>query len=248
MIMGLLDGKTALVTGGSRGLGEAIVRRFLREGASVAFTCRHLPDGLIDSLRQEGSGQVLALESDATSFEAAHEVVRQVAEAFGHIDILVNNAGVAHDALMIRTTEDVWDHVIENNLKSAFNYTHAITPIMARQRCGSIIFMGSSAGLHGNIGQSNYAASKGGLVGLAKSVAKELGGRGVRANCLSPGFIDSQMLDALSDKVRKYWLDYIPLHRWGTPEEVAGTALFLASDLSTYITGQVIDCCGGLTS
>ncbi len=246
--MGLLDGKTALVTGGSRGLGEAIVRRFLREGACVAFTCRHLPEGLLDSLKQEGNGQVLAFESDATSFEAAHEVVRQVAEAFGRLDILVNNAGIARDALMLRTSEDIWDQVIDNNLKSAFNYTHAVTPIMARQRSGSIIFMGSSAGQHGNIGQSNYAASKGGLVGLAKSVAKELGGRGVRSNCLAPGFIDSQMLDVLSDKVRNYWLDYIPLHRWGTREEVAGAALFLASDLSSYVTGQVIDCCGGLTS
>ena len=246
--MGLLDGKTALVTGGSRGLGEAIVRRCLREGAWVALTCRHLPEGLLDSLKQEGNGQVLAFESDATSFEAAHEVVRQVAEAFGHLDILVNNAGVARDALILRTSEEMWDQVIDNNLKSAFNYTHAVTPIMARQRSGSIIFMGSSAGQHGNIGQSNYAASKGGLVGLAKSVAKELGGRGVRSNCLAPGFIDSQMLDVLSDKVRNYWLDYIPLHRWGTREEVAGAALFLASDLSSYVTGQVIDCCGGLTS
>ncbi|MBQ3908016.1 MAG: SDR family NAD(P)-dependent oxidoreductase, partial [Bacteroidaceae bacterium] len=153
--MGLLDGKTALVTGGSRGLGEAIVRRFLREGACVAFTCRHLPEGLLDSLKQEGNGQVLAFESDATSFEAAHEVVRQVAEAFGRLDILVNNAGIARDALMLRTSEDIWDQVIDNNLKSAFNYTHAVTPIMARQRSGSIIFMGSSAGQHGNIGQSN---------------------------------------------------------------------------------------------
>lgn len=245
--MGLLDGKTALVTGGSRGLGETIVRRFLKEGAAVAFTCRNLPDGLVESLEQDG-GPVLALKSDATSFDAAHEDVRKVIETFGHLDILVNNAGQTRDALMIRTSEEMWDDVIESNLKSAFNYTHAVTPYMARQRSGSIIFMGSSAGLHGNIGQSNYAASKGGLVGLTKSVAKELGGRGVRSNCLAPGFIDSHMLDVLSEKVRKYWLDYIPLRRWGTKEEVAGVALFLASDLSTYVTGQVIDCCGGLTS
>lgn len=244
--MGLLDGKVALVTGGSRGIGLTIVRRFLEEGASVAFTCRHLPEGLLDELEQ--LGPVCAFESDATDFAAAHEVVNKVMERFGRIDALVNNAGINRDTILVRMTEDVFDEVINNNLKSAFNYTQAVSGIMARQRSGSIIFMGSSAGLHGNPGQTNYAASKGGMVGLAKSVAKELGSRGVRANVLAPGFIDAGLLDSLSDKLKEYWLNYIPLHRWGTKEEVAGVALFLASDLSTYVTSQVIDCCGGLTS
>ena len=244
--MGLLDGKTVLITGGSRGIGLTIVRRFLQEGASVAFTCRHLPEGLLDELSE--LGPVCAFESDAVSFDAAREVVEKVHERFGRIDALVNNAGINRDTLLLRMTEDVWDEVIANNLKSAFNYTKAVSGIMARQRSGSIIFMGSSAGQHGNIGQTNYAASKGGLVGLAKSVAKELGSRGVRANVLAPGFIDAGLLESLSDKVKEYWLNYIPLHRWGTKEEVAGAALFLASDLSTYVTGQVLDCCGGLTS
>lgn len=244
--MGLLDGKKVLITGGSKGIGLTIVRRFLQEGASVAFTCRHLPEGLLDELGQLGT--VCAFESDAVSFSAAQEVVAAVAERFGRIDVLINNAGINRDSLILRMTEDLWDEVIANNLKSAFNYTKAVSGIMARQRSGSIIFMGSSAGLHGNIGQTNYAASKGGLVGLAKSTAKELGSRGVRANVLAPGFIDAGLLESLSDKVKEYWLNYIPLHRWGTKDEVAGAALFLASDLSTYVTGQVLDCCGGLTS
>jgi len=244
--MGLLDGKVVLVTGGSRGIGLTIVRRFLEEGAKVAFTCRHLVEGLLEKLSK--LGEVCAFESDATNFKAAHEVVDKVMERFGRIDALVNNAGINRDTILMRMSEDVWDEVVTNNLKSAFNYTQAVSGIMARQRSGSIIFIGSSAGLHGNIGQTNYAASKGGLVGLAKSTAKELGGRGVRANVLAPGFIDAGLLESMSQKVKDYWLNYIPLHRWGTKEEVAGVALFLASDLSTYVTSQVIDCCGGLTS
>ena len=235
-----------MVTGGSRGIGLTIVRRFLEEGASVAFTCRHLPEGLLDELGQIGT--VCAFESDATDFKAAHDVVKEVHERFGRIDVLVNNAGINKDMLLVRMGEDDFDEVITNNLKSAFNYTQAVSGIMARQRSGSIIFIGSSAGLHGNPGQANYAASKGGLVGLAKATAKELGGRGVRSNVLAPGFIDAGLLDSLSDKLKEYWLNYIPLHRWGTKDEVAGVALFLASDLSTYVTSQVIDCCGGLTS
>lgn len=244
--MGLLDGKIALVTGGSRGIGLTIVRRFLEEGAAVAFTCRHLPEGLLEDLGELGT--VCAFETDAMDFDGAHEVVAKVMERFGRIDVLMNNAGINRDTIMMRMDEETWDVVITNNLKSAFNYTQAVSGIMARQRSGSIIYMGSSAGLHGNIGQANYAASKGGLVGLAKSVAKELGSRGVRANVLAPGFIDAGLLDSMSQKVKDYWLNYIPLHRWGTKEEVAGVALFLASDLSTYVTSQVIDCCGGLTS
>lgn len=244
--MGLLDGKTALITGGSRGIGLTVVRRFLEEGASVAFTCRHLPDGLLDEL--SALGPVCAFESDAVDFKAAHDVVDKVLERFGRLDVLLHNAGISNDTLLMRMGESVWDDVIANNLKSAFNYAHAVSGIMARQRGGSIIFMGSSAGQHGNPGQTNYAASKGGLVGLAKSIAKELGSRGVRSNVLAPGFIDAGLLDTMNDKLKEYWLNYIPLHRWGTRDEVAGVALFLASDLSTYVTSQVIDCCGGLTS
>lgn len=246
MIMGLLDGKVALVTGGSRGIGEAIVRRFLREGASVAFTCRHLPEGLLEDLGQ--LGPVRGFESDATSFNDAHEVVQAVIAEFGRVDVLVNNAGITDDGLLLRMTEESFDKIIANNLKSAFNYSHAVTPGMMRQRSGSMIFMSSCAGVHGNAGQVNYGASKAGLLGLAKSICKELGPRGVRANCISPGMIDSEMVDRLSDKVKEFWLANIPMHRWGTKEEVAGVALFLASDLSTYVNGEVISCCGGVSS
>lgn len=244
--MGLLDGKTALVTGGSRGIGQAIVRRFLREGASVAFTCRHLPEGLLEELGE--LGPVRGYESDASSFNAAHEVVQKVIAEFGKIDILVNNAGLVDDNLMIRMTEDSWDFVINNNLKSAFNYVHAVTPGMMRQRSGSLIFISSCSGTHGNAGQCNYSASKSGMVGLAKSACKELGPRGIRSNCITPGMIDSEMVDRLNDKVKEFWLNNIPMHRWGTKEEVAGVALFLASDLSTYVNGEVISCCGGVSS
>lgn len=244
--MGLLDGKTALVTGGSRGIGEAIVRRFLKEGANVVFTCRHLPSGLLVEL--EALGTVRAYESDASSFNAAHEVVKQVVDEFGRVDVLVNNAGILDDGLLLRMSEESWDKVINGNLKSAFNFTHAVAPFMMRQRSGSIIFMSSCAGVHGNAGQINYGASKSGMLGLAKSVCKELGPRGVRSNCIAPGMIDSEMVDRLSDKVKQFWLNNIPMHRWGTKDEVAGVALFLASDLSTYVNGEVISCCGGVSS
>ena len=244
--MGLLEGKVALVTGGSRSIGEAIVRRFLQEGAVVAFTCRHMPDGLIEDLRKLGT--VRGFESDATSFDAAHEVVKRVLDEFGRIDVLVNNAGIVGDSLLLRMTEEGWDRVIDGNLKSAFNYVHAVTPAMMRQRSGSMIFMSSCSGTHGNAGQCNYSASKAGMVGLAKSVCKELGPRGVRGNCITPGMIDSEMVDRLDDRVKEFWLNNIPMHRWGTKEEVAGVALFLASDLSTYVNGEVISCCGGVSS
>lgn len=244
--MGLLDGKVALVTGGSRSIGEAIVRRFLQEGAVVAFTCRHMPEGLLEDLRKLGT--VRGFESDATSFDAAHEVVKQVLAEFGRIDVLVNNAGIVGDSLLLRMTEEGWDRIIDGNLKSAFNYVHAVTPAMMRQRSGSMIFMSSCSGTHGNAGQCNYSASKAGMVGLAKSVCKELGPRGVRGNCITPGMIDSEMVDRLDDRVKEFWLNNIPMHRWGTKEEVAGVALFLASDLSTYVNGEVISCCGGVSS
>ena len=184
--------------------------------------------------------------SDAASFDDAHAVVEAVRAEFGRIDILVNNAGITRDGLMMRMTEEQWDAVIDTNLKSAFNFIHACTPVMARQRGGSIICMSSVVGLSGNAGQCNYAASKAGLIGLVKSMAKEMGPRGVRANCIAPGFIATDMTSALPENMRQEWEKQIPLRRGGQPEDVAGVALFLASDMSAYVTGQVISCCGGM--
>ena len=246
--MGLLTGKTALITGATRGIGRAIALRFAAEGADVAFTYRsqhEAAQSLIEELQALGAN-AKAYASDAASYEDAHKVVEDVKSEFGHIDILVNNAGVTKDGLMMRMDEAQWDTVIGNNLKSAFNFIHACTPVMARQRCGSIISMSSVVGLAGNAGQCNYAASKAGLVGLTKSIAKEMGSRGIRANCIAPGFITTDMTSAVSEDMRKEWEKQIPLRRSGTPEDVAGVALFLASDLAAYVTGQVISCCGGM--
>lgn len=247
--MGLLTGKTALVTGATRGIGRAIALKFAAEGADVAFTFRsqhEAAQSLIEEIHALGV-KAKAYASDAASFEDAHNVVEDVKAEFGHIDILVNNAGVTRDGLMMRMDETQWDTVIGNNLKSAFNFIHACTPVMARQRCGSIICMSSVVGLAGNAGQCNYAASKAGLVGLTKSIAKEMGSRGIRANCIAPGFISTDMTNALSEETRREWEKQIPLRRSGTPEDVANVALFLASDLSAYVTGQVINCCGGMS-
>ena len=246
--MGLLTGKTALVTGATRGIGRAIALKFAAEGADVAFTFRsqhEAAQSLIEEIQALGI-KAKAYASDASSFDDAHKVVEDVKTEFGRIDILVNNAGVTRDGLMMRMDEAQWDTVIGNNLKSAFNFIHACTPIMARQRCGSIICMSSVVGIAGNAGQCNYAASKAGLVGLTKSIAKEMGSRGLRANCIAPGFITTDMTNALSEDMRKEWEKQIPLRRSGTPEDVANVALFLASDLSAYVTGQVINCCGGM--
>ena len=246
--MGLLTGKTALVTGATRGIGRAIALKFAAEGADVAFTFRsqhEAAQSLIEELQALGV-KTKAYASDAASFEDAHKVVEDVRSEFGHIDILVNNAGVTRDGLMMRMDETQWDTVIDNNLKSAFNFIHACTPVMARQRGGSIICMSSVVGLAGNAGQCNYAASKAGLVGLTKSIAKEMGSRGIRANCIAPGFITTDMTSAVSEEMRKEWEKQIPLRRSGTPEDVANVALFLASDLSAYVTGQVLSCCGGM--
>ena len=246
--MGLLTGKTALVTGATRGIGRAIALRFAAEGADVAFTYRsqhEAAQSLIEELQALGA-KAKSYASDAASYEDAHKVVEDVRSEFGHIDILVNNAGVTKDGLMMRMDEAQWDTVIGNNLKSAFNFIHACTPVMARQRGGSIICMSSVVGLAGNAGQCNYAASKAGLVGLTKSIAKEMGSRGIRANCIAPGFIATDMTSAVSEDMRNEWEKQIPLRRSGTPEDVANVALFLASDLSAYVTGQVISCCGGM--
>lgn len=246
--MGLLDGKVALVTGAARGIGKAIAMKFASEGADVAFTDLAINESGEQTVRDiEAFGhKVKAYASNAADFEETHNVVNQILADFGRIDILVNNAGITKDGLMLRMTEAQWDAVLNVNLKSAFNFIHALTPIMARQRGGSIINMSSVVGVSGNAGQCNYSASKAGLIGLAKSIAKEMGPRGIRANCIAPGFIVSDMTNALSDEVRDAWVKQIPLRRGGTPEDVANVALFLASDLSGYVSGQVIHCCGAM--
>jgi 3-oxoacyl-[acyl-carrier protein] reductase len=247
-IMGLLDGKTALVTGATRGIGRAIALKFAAEGADVAFTYRSQDEAAVAlQAEMEAMGvRAKAYKSDAASFEDAHNVVADVKETFGRIDILVNNAGITKDGLMMRMDEAQWDAVIDTNLKSAFNFIHACTPIMARQRGGSIINMSSVVGVSGNAGQCNYSASKAGLIGLSKSMAKEMGPREIRSNCIAPGFIATDMTEALPENLRQEWEKQIPLRRGGQPEDVANVALFLASDLSSYVTGQVINCCGGM--
>ena len=246
--MGLLIGKVALITGATRGIGRAIALKFASEGADVAFTYRSQAEAAVSLTRElEALGvRAKGYRSDAADFAAAHEIVDDVKSVFGHIDILVNNAGITKDGLMMRMDEQQWDEVIDTNLKSAYNFIHACTPVMVRQRSGSIINMTSVVGVSGNAGQCNYAASKAGLMGLAKSIAKEMGPRGIRANCIAPGFIDTDMTSALPEDMRKEWEKQIPLRRSGTPEDVAGVALFLASDMSSYVTGQVLNCCGGM--
>lgn len=247
--MGLLTGKVALITGATRGIGRAIALKFASEGADVAFTYRSQTEAAIALTEDiEAMGvKAKGYQSDAADFAAAHEIVDDVKVIFGHIDILVNNAGITKDGLMMRMDEQQWDAIIDTNLKSAYNFIHACTPVMARQRSGSIINMTSVVGISGNAGQCNYAASKAGLIGLAKSIAKEMGPRGVRANCIAPGFIDTDMTSAIPEDMRKEWEKQIPLRRGGTPEDVASVALFLASDMSSYMTGQVLNCCGGMS-
>ena len=246
--MGLLDGKVALVTGAARGIGKAIALKFAQEGADIAFTDLEINDAAKETVAElEAFGlKVKAYASNAADFEQAHQVVEEIHKEFGRIDILVNNAGITRDGLMLRMEEKQWDAVLTVNLKSAFNFIHALTPIMARQRGGSIINMSSVVGVSGNAGQCNYSASKAGLIGLTKSIAKEMGPRGIRANAIAPGFIVTEMTAALPQEVRDQWVKTIPLRRGGTPEDVANVALFLASDLSSYVSGQVINCCGAM--
>jgi 3-oxoacyl-[acyl-carrier protein] reductase len=246
--MGLLTGKTALITGAARGIGKAIALKFAQEGANIAFT-----DLVIDENGKQTEAEIAALgvkcigyASNAADFAQTEEVVNAVKEEFGQIDILVNNAGITKDGLMMRMSEAQWDAVIAVNLKSAFNFIHACTPIMMRQRSGNIINMASVVGVHGNAGQSNYAASKAGLIALAKSIAQELGSRGIRANAIAPGFIETAMTGALPEEVRKEWCAKIPLRRGGQVEDIANVATFLASDLSSYVTGQVLQVDGGM--
>ncbi len=246
--MGLLTGKTALVTGAARGIGKAIALKFAEEGANVAFT-----DLVIDENGKATEAEIAekgvkakGYASNAADFAQTAEVVQQIMDDFGSIDILVNNAGITKDGLMLKMTEAQWDAVINVNLKSAFNFIHACTPIMMRQRGGSIINMSSVVGVHGNAAQCNYAASKAGLIALAKSIGQEMGRRGIRANAIAPGFIDTPMTQQLPEDVRKEWMEKIPLRRGGTVEDIANVATFLACDMSSYITGQVIQVDGGM--
>ena len=246
--MKLLEGKVALVTGAGRGIGKAIAVRFAQEGANVAFTDLVVNEAVEETVKElEALGvKAKAYASNAANFDETHEVVKQIVEDFGRIDVLVNNAGITKDGLMMRMSEAQWDAVINVNLKSAFNFIHAVTPIMAKQRGGSIINMLSVVGVSGNAGQCNYSASKAGMIGLAKSIAKEMGPRGIRANCIAPGFIITEMTNQLSQEIKDQWAQQIPMRRGGTPEDVANVALFLASDLSSYVSGQTIHCCGAM--
>ncbi len=246
--MKLLEGKVAVVTGAARGIGKEIALKYASEGADIAFT-----DLVIDENGKKTEEEIAVLgvrckgyPSDASDFAATEAVVEEIKKDFGRIDVLVNNAGITMDGLMLRMTEKQWDKVISVNLKSAFNYIHAVLPIMMRQKSGSIINMASVVGVHGNAGQANYAASKAGLIALAKSIAQEVGSRGIRANAIAPGFIETAMTEALPAEVREEWASKIPLRRGGKVEDIANVATFLASDMAGYVTGQVIQVDGGM--
>ena len=246
--MKLLEGKVALVTGAARGIGKAIALRFASEGADIAFTDLAIDDNgraTEEEIRALGV-RVKGYASNAANFDEAHKTVEEVVKDFGGLDILVNNAGITKDGLMLRMSEAQWDAVIAVNLKSAFNFVHACVPVMMRRRGGSIINLASVVGVHGNAGQANYAASKAGMIALAKSVAQEMGPKGIRANAIAPGFIETAMTEALPDSVREEWKKKIPLRRGGTPDDVADVAVFLASNLSSYVSGQVIQVDGGM--
>jgi 3-oxoacyl-[acyl-carrier protein] reductase len=248
--MKLLDGKTAIVTGASRGIGKAIALKFAQEGCNIAFT-----DLFEDENMKATENELLALgvkakgyASDASKFEDTDRVVGEIVNDFGRIDALVNNAGITKDTLLMRMTEEQWDMVINVNLKSVFNFTKAVQKTMLKQRSGSIINLSSVVGVSGNAGQSNYSASKAGIIGFTKSIARELGSRGIRSNAIAPGFIITEMTARIPEDARKAWEESIPLKRGGTPEEVAGVAVFLASDLSSYVSGQVITVCGAMNT
>ena len=250
--MGLLTGKVALITGAARGIGKGLALKFAAEGADIAFTDLVLNDDMkagLEATRQEIEALGVtcrAYAGNAADFNETEAVVKQIHEDFGHIDILVNNAGITKDGLMLRMTEAQWDAVLNVNLKSAFNFIHALLPIMMRQRDGRIINMSSVVGVHGNAGQANYSASKAGMIALAKSVAQEMGSRGIRVNAIAPGFIETAMTQQLPEEVRKDWMKKIPLRRGGQVEDIANVALLLASDLSSYVSGQVIQVDGGM--
>ena len=246
--MGLLSGKVALITGAARGIGKAIALKYAAEGADIAFTDLVINEVALQTVSElEALGvKVKGYASNAANFDETQEVVAQVVADFGHIDILVNNAGITKDGLVMRMSEGQWDAVIAVNMKSAFNFLHAVVPVMARQKSGSIINMASIAGQTGNPGQVNYSASKAGLIAMAKSVAKEMGPRGIRANAIAPGYVLTEMTEVLPQAVKDEFIKLIPLKRGATVEEVANVALFLGSDLSSYVTGQVIAVNGGM--
>ncbi len=246
--MKLLEGKVALVTGATRGIGRAIALRFAENGANIAFTYLSsvvAAESLVAEIEALGA-RAVGFASNAADFADAHSVVEKVVAEFGQIDILVNNAGQTKDGLMLRMSEEQWDAIIDTNLKSAFNFTHAVTSVMARKRAGSIINMSSVVGTNGNAGQCNYSASKAGLIGLTMSFAKEMGARGIRCNAIAPGFIETDMTDKLNDATKQAIISSVSLGRMGTTDEVANVALFLASDMSAYITGEVIKVTGGM--
>lgn len=244
----MLKNKTALITGASRGIGRAIATMFADHGCNIAFTYINEDQEAaeLSAELQTNGTKVLSIKSDAADFEAAHNVVKQVVDSFGKLDILVCNAGIAQDTLLMRMSEQQWDNVLSVNLKSVFNYCHAVVPQMIRQRSGSIIAMSSVVGIGGNAGQANYAASKAGIIGFIKSLSKELGSRNIRANAIAPGFILTDMTLALPEATRAEMVKMIPMRRCGEPEEVAKVALFLASDLSSYVSGQVISANGAM--
>lgn len=246
--MGLLDGKTVLITGASKGIGKAIALKFASEGANIALT-NIIGDAqfseVCDACEKLGV-RVKPYISNVADYSDSQRVAEEVNNDFGSIDVLVNNAGITRDTLLMIMTEEQWDQVLEINLKGVFNLTKAVIKPMMKQRRGSIINMSSVVGISGNAGQSNYSASKAGMIGFTKSVARELGARNIRCNAIAPGFILTEMTDKLKDEVKKEWTEKIPLKRGGTPDDVANTALFLASDMSGYISGQVIQVCGGM--
>jgi len=245
--MKLLEGKKALITGGSRGIGQAIVEAFIEHGASVAFTyssSQEKAEALAASLYERG--EVAAFRSDAASYEESKELVQSVVEKFGTVDILVNNAGITRDNLLLRMSEAQWDEVINTNLRSVFNLTKEVLRPMMKARSGSIINLSSIVGMRGNAGQSNYAASKGGIIAFTKSIAQEVGSRNIRCNAIAPGFIETDMTAGLSDEARENYIAGIPMKRLGSPQDIAGTAVFLGSNMAEYISGQVISVCGAL--
>lgn len=246
--MALLTGKVAIVTGAARGIGRAVALRFAEEGADVAFIVQKADERatLLEKEILAFKVQTKAYVADVSDFSVVKQIVDQVKADFGRIDVLVNNAGITKDGLILRMTESQWDDVINVNLKSAFNFVHAVAPVMLSQRAGSIINMSSVVGVHGNAGQANYSASKAGMIALTKSVAQEFGARGVRANAIAPGFIETDMTAKLSESLREEWCRSIPLRRGGTTSDVASVALFLASDMAAYVTGQVIQVDGGM--
>lgn len=246
--MKLLQDKVAIITGASRGIGKAIALKFASEGANIAFTDLRDDENMSALVKElEAMGvKAKGYASNAADYNQTLETVNSIAADFGHIDILVNNAGITKDGLLMKMTEEQWDMVINVNLKSAFNFVKAVQPYFLKQRSGNIINMSSVVGVSGNAGQTNYSASKAGLIGFTKSVAKEIGSRNIRCNAIAPGFIITEMTAQLSEEVRKAWAEKIPLRRGGTPEDIANTCTFLASDLASYVTGQVIHVCGGM--